>query len=210
VGFNYILKLSHLVDDKMHARSVGPYSMITQQPLGGKAQMGGQRFGEMEVWALEAYGAAHTLQEMLTLKSDDTIGRAKAYESLIRGEDIQKPSVPESFNVLVRELQGLGLEVKLITEEGEIDPVDKPKVPLPASRPVVDEDNDDKYDEEDEEDLEANVVVADEELDDDLTIIGAGLSDDEETEEAEDTAEVIEPDETNDDSVEGDGALLNE
>jgi DNA-directed RNA polymerase subunit beta len=210
VGVNYMLKLSHLVDDKMHARSVGPYSMITQQPLGGKAQMGGQRFGEMEVWALEAYGAAHTLQEMLTLKSDDTIGRAKAYESLIRGEDIQKPSVPESFNVLVRELQGLGLEVKLITEEGEIDPVDKPKVPLPASRPVVDEDNDDKYDEEDEEDLEANVVVADEELDDDLTIIGAGLSDDEETEEAEDTAEVIEPDETNDDSVEGDGALLNE
>jgi DNA-directed RNA polymerase subunit beta len=147
---------------------------------------------------------------MLTLKSDDTIGRAKAYESLIRGEDIQKPSVPESFNVLVRELQGLGLEVKLITDEREIDPVDKPKVPLPASRPVVDEDNDDKYDEEDEEDLEANVVVADEELDDDLTIIGAGLSDDEETEEAEDTAEVIEPDETNDDSVEGDGALLNE
>lgn len=146
VGINYMLKLSHLVDDKMHARSVGPYSMITQQPLGGKAQMGGQRFGEMEVWALEAYGAAHTLQEMLTIKSDDTVGRAKAYESLIRGEPIQKPSIPESFNVLVRELQGLGLEVKLLTEEGSvIEPVDKPKVPVKAT--VIANDSDDIADE---------------------------------------------------------------
>ena len=117
VGINYMLKLSHMVDDKMHARSVGPYSMITQQPLGGKAQFGGQRFGEMEVWALEAYGAAHTLQEMLTIKSDDTFGRSRAYESIIRGETIQKPSVPESFNVLVRELRGLGLDVQLIGQE---------------------------------------------------------------------------------------------
>jgi DNA-directed RNA polymerase subunit beta len=119
VGEMYILKLAHLVDDKVHARSVGPYSMVTQQPLGGKAQFGGQRFGEMEVWALEAYGAAHTLQEMLTIKSDDVTGRSKAYEAIIRGEEIEKPSVPASFNVLVRELQGLGLSVDMINEHGE-------------------------------------------------------------------------------------------
>lgn len=119
VGNMYILKLAHLVDDKVHARSVGPYSMVTQQPLGGKAQFGGQRFGEMEVWALEAYGAAHTLQEMLTIKSDDVAGRSRAYESIIRGEEIERPSVPASFNVLVRELQGLGLSVDLINEQGE-------------------------------------------------------------------------------------------
>ena len=117
VGVNYIMKLSHLVDDKMHARSVGPYSMITQQPLGGKAQFGGQRFGEMEVWALEAYGAAHTLQEMLTVKSDDTVGRSKVYEAIIKGEPIQKPSIPESFNVLVKELQSLGLSVQLLSAD---------------------------------------------------------------------------------------------
>ncbi|MBI4185737.1 DNA-directed RNA polymerase subunit beta [Candidatus Berkelbacteria bacterium] len=123
VGYNYILKLIHLVDDKMHARSIGPYSMVTQQPLGGKAQFGGQRFGEMEVWALEAYGAAHTLQELLTIKSDDVIGRSKAYESIIRGEEIQKPSIPASFYVLVRELQSLGLDIELMTPEGtRIDP----------------------------------------------------------------------------------------
>jgi len=120
VGVMYILKLHHLVDDKMHARSVGPYSMITQQPLGGKAQFGGQRFGEMEVWALEAYGAAHTLQEMLTIKSDDVIGRSKAYESIIKGEEIQKPTLPEAFNVMVKELQSLGLKVDLISEDVNI------------------------------------------------------------------------------------------
>ncbi len=114
VGIKYILKLIHLVDDKMHARSTGPYSMVTQQPLGGKAQFGGQRFGEMEVWALEAYGAAHSLQEMLTIKSDDVIGRAKAYEAIIKGEEIQKPQIPASFAVLVRELQSLGLNVEVI------------------------------------------------------------------------------------------------
>jgi len=114
VGIMYILKLHHLVDDKMHTRSVGPYSMITQQPLGGKAQFGGQRFGEMEVWALEAYGAAHTLQEMLTIKSDDVIGRSRAYESIIKGEKIQKPLIPEAFNVMVKELQSLCLKVDLI------------------------------------------------------------------------------------------------
>ncbi len=119
VGIAYMLKLNHLVEDKIHARSVGPYSLVTQQPLGGKAQHGGQRFGEMEVWALEAYGAAHILQEMLTIKSDDVYGRSKAYESIVKGEMIRKPRVPESFNVLTKELQSLGLSVKLLqTEEG--------------------------------------------------------------------------------------------
>jgi DNA-directed RNA polymerase subunit beta len=108
-----MLKLSHLVEDKIHARSIGPYSLITQQPLGGKAQFGGQRLGEMEVWALYAYGAAHTLQEMLTYKSDDVQGRSKAYESIVKGENMPEPGTPESFQVLVRELQGLGLEVRL-------------------------------------------------------------------------------------------------
>ena len=120
VGINYILKLIHLVDDKMHARSTGPYSMVTQQPLGGKAQFGGQRFGEMEVWALEGYGAAHTLQEMLTIKSDDVTGRSRAYEAIIKGEEIQKPSIPASFYVLVRELQSLGLNIELIAEDGKV------------------------------------------------------------------------------------------
>ncbi|MEK7146466.1 MAG: DNA-directed RNA polymerase subunit beta, partial [Patescibacteria group bacterium] len=122
VGIAYILKLLHLVEDKIHARSVGPYSLVTQQPLGGKAQHGGQRFGEMEVWALEAYGASHTLQEMLTIKSDDVYGRAKAYESIIKGESIRKPRTPESFNVLVKELQSLGLNVDLLQmQEEEVD-----------------------------------------------------------------------------------------
>ena len=119
VGFNYILKLNHMVDDKIHQRSIGPYSLITQQPLGGKAQFGGQRFGEMEVWALESYGAAHTLQEILTIKSDDVPGRSKAYESIIKGEPIKKLNVPESFNVLVRELKGLALDVELLTKDNK-------------------------------------------------------------------------------------------
>jgi DNA-directed RNA polymerase subunit beta len=113
VGVSYMLKLGHLVDDKMHARSIGPYSLITQQPLGGKAQFGGQRFGEMEVWALEAFGASHVLQEILTVKSDDVIGRAKAYEAIVKGENLPKPNIPESFNVLVHELRGLALEITL-------------------------------------------------------------------------------------------------
>ena len=112
VGIIYMIKLHHMVDDKMHARSIGPYSLITQQPLGGKAQFGGQRFGEMEVWALEAYGASNILQELLTLKSDDIIGRAKTYEAIVKGENIPRPGVPESFNVLVHELRGLGLDLK--------------------------------------------------------------------------------------------------
>jgi len=112
VGVIYMIKLHHMVDDKMHARSIGPYSLITQQPLGGKAQFGGQRFGEMEVWALEAYGASNILQELLTLKSDDIIGRAKTYEAIVKGENIPKAGIPESFNVLVHELRGLGLDLK--------------------------------------------------------------------------------------------------
>ena len=111
------MKLNHMVDDKLHARSVGPYSLVTQQPLGGKSQMGGQRFGEMEVWALEAYGAAYTLQELLTYKSDDVNGRHRVYDALVRGEEIPAPGMPESFNVLVEELQSLGLKVDLIEEQ---------------------------------------------------------------------------------------------
>ncbi len=128
VGMKYMLKLHHLVDDKMHARSTGPYSLITQQPLGGKAQMGGQRFGEMEVWALEGYGAAHTLQEMLTIKSDDVVGRSKTYESIVKGEPIKKPNVPESFRVLVKELQSLGLDVELIGEHGIMSATEEPPI----------------------------------------------------------------------------------
>ena len=119
VGCVYMLKLHHLVDDKIHARSTGPYSLVTQQPLGGKAQFGGQRFGEMEVWALEAYGAAYTLQEMLTVKSDDVVGRVKTYEAIVKGENIPEPGVPESFKVLVKELQSLGLDVRLYSEDNQ-------------------------------------------------------------------------------------------
>ena len=115
----YMLKLHHLVDDKIHARSTGPYSLVTQQPLGGKAQFGGQRFGEMEVWALEAYGAAHVLQEILTVKSDDVVGRVKTYEAIVKGENIPEPGIPESFKVLIKEMQSLGLDVKVLTENDE-------------------------------------------------------------------------------------------
>ena len=115
----YYLKLHHLVDDKIHARSTGPYSLVTQQPLGGKAQFGGQRFGEMEVWALEAYGAAYTLQEILTVKSDDVIGRVKTYEAIVKGHNVPKPGVPESFKVLIKELQSLCLDIKVLDENGD-------------------------------------------------------------------------------------------
>ena len=119
VGYMYMLKLHHLVDDKIHARSTGPYSLVTQQPLGGKAQFGGQRFGEMEVWALEAYGAAYTLQEILTVKSDDVVGRVKAYESIVKGDNIPEPGVPESFKVLIKELQAIGLDIKVLNEDAK-------------------------------------------------------------------------------------------
>ena len=119
VGYIYMLKLHHLVDDKIHARSIGPYSLVTQQPLGGKAQFGGQRFGEMEVWALEAYGAAYTLQEMLTVKSDDVAGRTKVYEAIVKGDDTFEAGIPESFNVLVKEIRSLGLNVELTESRKE-------------------------------------------------------------------------------------------
>jgi DNA-directed RNA polymerase subunit beta len=132
VGYIYMLKLSHLVDDKIHARSIGPYSLITQQPLGGKAQFGGQRFGEMEVWALEAYGAAYILQELLTAKSDDVYGRTKIYEAIVKGEAAIEPGVPESFNVLIRELQSLCLDVELIKRADLL-----PKTPTPEIEAAV-------------------------------------------------------------------------
>ena len=118
VGYMYILKLHHLIDEKIHARSTGPYSMITQQPLGGKAQFGGQRFGEMEVWAMQAYGAAYTLQELLTIKSDDVVGRVKVYEAIVKGENIPEPGIPESFKVLLKELQSLCLNVEVLSSDG--------------------------------------------------------------------------------------------
>ena len=166
VGVMYMLKLHHLVDDKIHARSTGPYSLVTQQPLGGKAQFGGQRFGEMEVWALEAYGAAYTLQEILTVKSDDVVGRVKAYEAIVKGENIPEPGVPESFKVLVKELQSLGLDIKLYSENNEElelkehieDGIDYNEIENPKSfkedNILLDEDLEDGYSEEDEEMLE--------------------------------------------------------
>jgi DNA-directed RNA polymerase subunit beta len=126
VGIMYILKLDHLVDDKIHARSIGPYSLVTQQPLGGKAQMGGQRLGEMEVWALEAYGAAFTLQEFLTVKSDDVAGRTRMYESIVKGEHVLEPGLPESFNVMMKELQSLCLDVELVEEKDEQEALEAP------------------------------------------------------------------------------------
>jgi DNA-directed RNA polymerase subunit beta len=128
VGYIYMMKLGHLVADKIHARAVGPYSLVTQQPLGGKAQYGGQRFGEMEVWAMEAYGAAYTLQELLTVKSDDVQGRTRIYESIVKGDNTLEAGVPESFNVLVKEMQSLGLDVKV----GYANPAEQPPQPTPA------------------------------------------------------------------------------
>jgi DNA-directed RNA polymerase subunit beta len=125
VGIMYMIKLDHMVDDKLHARSVGPYTLVTQQPMGGKAQNGGQRFGEMEVWALEAYGAAYTLQEMLTVKSDDIIGRNKVFRAIVDGQPIPDPSLPESFRVLTRELRSLGIYVELINRDSSTNEVNK-------------------------------------------------------------------------------------
>ena len=140
VGYIYILKLLHLVDDKIHARSTGPYSMITQQPLGGKAQFGGQRFGEMEVWALEAYGASYALQELLTIKSDDVLGRVKVYEAIVKGENIPEPGIPESFKVLIKEMQSLCLNVEVLSSDGSScllytspSPRDRQKSRMPSS-----------------------------------------------------------------------------
>jgi len=178
VGYMYILKLHHLVDDKIHARSTGPYSLVTQQPLGGKAQFGGQRFGEMEVWALEAYGAAYTLQEMLTIKSDDTVGRVKAYEAIVKGENIAEPSIPESFKVLLKEMQSLALDVNVVSDEG-------------ARAEMGDEDDD--------------LLRAAEELGIDLSGVraGDGAGADEQVEGSDDT-DAAEPSGENDEDIEAD------
>ncbi|MDZ7547946.1 DNA-directed RNA polymerase subunit beta, partial [Clostridium perfringens] len=164
VGIMYILKLAHLVDDKIHARSTGPYSLVTQQPLGGKAQFGGQRFGEMEVWALEAYGAAHTLQEILTVKSDDVVGRVKTYEAIVKGENIPEPGVPESFKVLIKELQALCLDVKVLNDENQ-------EVRLK------------EFAEEDMEELEVNIEGTEDVVSDDINVDDSYTISEEEVEE---------------------------
>jgi len=149
VGFMHYLKLHHLVDDKIHARSTGPYSLVTQQPLGGKAQFGGQRFGEMEVWALEAYGAAYTLQEILTVKSDDVTGRVKTYEAIIKGENISEPGIPESFKVLLKELQSLALDVTVLDENGnEVKMTENVDYGDGDLTPLIEGDNNFSYDED--------------------------------------------------------------
>ena len=173
VGIGYILKLSHMVEDKMHARSTGPYSLVTQQPLGGKAQMGGQRLGEMEVWALEAHKAAHTLQEMLTIKSDDVMGRAKAFESIVKGLDIPEPTVPESFRVLMRELNSLGIDVvpHEIEEEEEVETEEKVELsPEEMSADNVDQSGDDESTQEVDEfaDIDDDAEPDDSEISDEV------------------------------------------
>ena len=193
VGVMYMLKLHHLVDDKIHARSTGPYSLVTQQPLGGKAQFGGQRFGEMEVWALEAYGAAYTLQEILTVKSDDTVGRVKAYEAIVKGENIPEPGVPESFKVLVKELQALGLDIKLYTDNNEElelkehieDGIDYEETAdgkaLTEDDVLIHEDLEDGYSEEDGDmldDEDSDELFDDDDLDDDESIYDNDLAND--------------------------------
>ncbi len=184
VGYMYYLKLHHLVDDKIHARSTGPYSLVTQQPLGGKAQFGGQRFGEMEVWALEAYGAAYTLQEILTVKSDDVVGRVKAFEAIVKGHNIPKSGIPESFKVLIKEIQSLGLDIKVLDKDDqEIDLKqtfdDDDDVGLPR---VGEESLMDMEYVKDEEEIDESYQTEDVEIDDTEPIFDAdeafGLDDD--------------------------------
>ena len=171
VGYMYFLKLHHLVDDKMHARSVGPYSLVTQQPLGGKAQFGGQRFGEMEVWALEAYGAANTLQEILTVKSDDIVGRVKTYEAIVKGTNIPAPGVPESFKVLIKELQSLALDIRVLdTNKEEILIRELDEDDLEADAPSSVRYADDEEEFEKPEEQEADGVSADEDVDVDFSL----------------------------------------
>jgi len=181
VGVMYMIKLHHMVDDKLHARSTGPYSMVTQQPLGGKAQFGGQRFGEMEVWALYAYGAAHTLQEIITYKSDDIIGRVKVYESIIKGMEVNQAGIPESFRVLMKEFQALGLDINIVNENNELiglkeleEEEDRAELAsldqgrtdddLPLPPPPKEDDNYEENSEFDDEDEE----MTDEEIDDEI------------------------------------------
>ncbi|MDD6467782.1 MAG: DNA-directed RNA polymerase subunit beta, partial [Erysipelotrichaceae bacterium] len=168
VGVMYMIKLAHMVDDKLHARSTGPYSLVTQQPLGGKAQRGGQRFGEMEVWALEAYGAAHTLQEILTVKSDDITGRTKTYEAIIKGKNIPEPGIPESFRVLKHELQALAIDVKMLDENGnevnlEKNAEDEATAPIVKEEYVVEKDDATSFVDDDE--IEEAAVAGFDDLD---------------------------------------------
>ena len=177
VGVQYMIKLIHLVDDKIHARSIGPYSLVTQQPLGGKAQFGGQRFGEMEVWALEAYGAAHVLQEILTVKSDDIVGRVKTYESIVKGNNISEPGIPEAFKVLLKELQSLALDVKVLTENNEeliIRELDDEDEAIPSAKAREAEDRENQIPEE-----EYDISSDTEEQDDDMEDISIFDNDDE-------------------------------
>ncbi|HBN13125.1 MAG TPA: DNA-directed RNA polymerase subunit beta, partial [Clostridiales bacterium] len=167
VGVQYMIKLIHLVDDKIHARSIGPYSLVTQQPLGGKAQFGGQRFGEMEVWALEAYGAAHILQEILTVKSDDIVGRVKTYESIVKGNNISEPGIPEAFKVLLKELQSLALDIKVLTESGEeliIRELDDDDEAIPSARAREAQEQEAKIPEEELELVSHKEEAAEEEI----------------------------------------------
>lgn len=188
VGVMYMIKLAHMVDDKLHARSVGPYSLVTQQPLGGKAQNGGQRFGEMEVWALEAYGAAYTLREMLTVKSDDVVGRVKTYEAIVKGMKLPEPGVPESFRVLKKELQSLALDVRLLDDEGN--EISERKIEDEQRRFMSSMDNLVEKKEEPEEESEPEEEASQEE----------NIEEVEETETIEEIEEIEVLDETFDDS----------
>ncbi len=187
VGYMHYLKLAHLVDDKIHARSTGPYSLVTQQPLGGKAQFGGQRFGEMEVWALEAYGAAYTLQEILTVKSDDVVGRVKTYEAIVKGDNVPEPGVPESFKVLIKELQSLALDIKVLDENGDEvilrESMDDEPDELPVNIAGVEEDDDDKVNmprfEEDDDDDDLDDILLESDEDDELAKVLGEVTDDE-------------------------------
>ena len=193
VGYMYMLKLVHLVDDKIHARSTGPYSLVTQQPLGGKAQFGGQRFGEMEVWALEAYGSAYTLQEILTVKSDDVVGRVKTYEAIVKGENVPKPGIPESFKVLIKELQSLALDVQVLDEDGnevelkeslDEEFADMPEIDPEEKKKLMNHYGEEHFPPEEMDDADALLSVLDaldekeEEPDDDLFADDADFSDD--------------------------------
>ena len=167
----YMIRLVHMVDDKIHARATGPYSMVTQQPLGGKAQFGGQRFGEMEVWALYAYGAAHILQEVLTIKSDDVVGRVRVYEALVKGKPIPTPGVPESFRVLIKEFQALGLDIQIVNKDGSLKDVkeledDEDKEDTPVSIEEISKTDDTESDNKDESDYEDVQDEDDEDLED--------------------------------------------
>ena len=201
VGYMYMLKLAHLVDDKIHARSTGPYSLVTQQPLGGKAQFGGQRFGEMEVWALEAYGAAYTLQEILTVKSDDVVGRVKTYEAIVKGENVPQPGIPESFKVLIKELQSLALDVKVYSEENK-----EISIKESVDDDEVEDLNVNIEGREDEETFTDYIESDDEIMDDDIALDDLEIDDIETTDKSGEDGEddllnnlFIEPDEFNDD-----------